>query len=78
MTLADRLMALSDHLGLERAHVATQMTGDVAGLAAAVAVPSRLAGLVLSVPPRLDATPFGAAGHRLLMIAGARGMTAGR
>ncbi len=74
MNLPDRLIALLDHLGLERAHVATQMTGDIAGLAAAH--PNRLAGVVLCVPSRLDPTPFAALPGRMLMIAGAHGMTA--
>ena len=74
MTLTERLLALWDHLGLQSAHVATQMTGDVAGLAASH--PDRLAGVVLCVPSRLDPTPFGPVARRLLMIAGARGMTA--
>ena len=74
MTLVERLIAMMDHLGLARAHVATQMTGDVAGLAAAA--PERIGGLVLCVPSRLDPTPFSALSSRVLMIAGARGMTA--
>ncbi len=74
MTLAERLITLMDHLGLARAHVATQMTGDVAGLAATA--PERMGGLVLCVPSRLDPTPFSAVSDRMLMIAGARGMTA--
>ncbi len=73
MTLTERLLALWDHLGIERAHVATAMTGDVAGLAAAA--PERIAGLTLCVPSRLDPTPFAAIAARMLMIAGARGMT---
>lgn len=34
MTLAQRLIALWDHPGLTAAHVATQMPGDIADLAA--------------------------------------------
>ena len=72
MTLTERLLALWDHLGIERAHVATAMTGDVAGLAAAA--PDRIAGLTLCVPSRLDPTPFTAMSARVLMVAGASGM----
>ncbi len=74
MTLTERLLALWDHLGIERAHVATAMTGDVAGLAAMA--PDRIGGLTLCVPSRLDPTPFAAMSERVLTIAGARGMTA--
>ena len=72
MTLTERLLALWDHLGIERAHVATAMTGDVAGLAAAA--PERIASLTLCVPSRLDPTPFAAMPARILMIAGTCGM----
>jgi SAM-dependent methyltransferase len=69
-----RLLALLDHLGLGRAHVATQMPGDIAGLAADFG--SRLAGIVLCVPTRLDPAAFAALSHRLLMICGEAGLTA--
>lgn len=68
-----RLVALLDHLGIGAAHLATQMTGDVAGLAAEA--PARLGGVVLCVPTRLDPGPFAALSRRILMIAGARGLT---
>ena len=35
MTPTERLLALWDHLGIGAAHVATQMPGDIAPLAAA-------------------------------------------
>lgn len=70
----ERLLAVLDHLGLARAHVATQMPADIAGIAADH--PDRLAGIVLCVPTRLDPTPFAAVGDRLLMIAGEHGLTA--
>lgn len=73
-TLTARLIALWDHLGLKTAHVATQMPGDVAGLARAH--PDRIAGLLLCVPSRLDPAPFAAVAERVVMISGARGMTA--
>lgn len=74
MTPTDRLLALWDHLGIGAAHVATQMPGDIAGLAAGFG--SRLAGIVLCVPTRLDPASFGAMPERLLMICGDGGLTA--
>ncbi len=74
MTLAERLTALWAHLGLEAAHVATQMPGDVAAFARTR--PDLVAGLLLCVPSRLDPAPFAAIAGRIVMIAGARGMSA--
>src|SRR5215831_18112113 len=74
MTPTERLLALWDHLGIGKAHVATQMPGDIAGLATAFA--SRLAGIVLCVPTRLDPANFEATPNRLLMISGEGGLTA--
>ena len=70
---AARLVALLDHLGIARAHVATQIPGDIAGLAASH--PERLAGIVLCAPVRLDPAPFVGLGERLLMISGEYGPT---
>ncbi len=69
----ERLLSLWGHLGIERAHVATQMPGDVAELAQRHS--ARIAGLTLCVPTRLDPAPFGSLGARLLMIAGAGGLS---
>jgi SAM-dependent methyltransferase len=69
-----RLLALWDHLGIRVAHVATQMPGDIAGLAAGFA--SRLGGVVLCVPSRLDPPPFERVADRLLMVCGERGLSA--
>lgn len=74
MTLTQRLIALWDHLGLAAAHVATQMPGDIADLAAAH--PGRIAGLLLCVPSRLDAWSFAGLAARVAMISGTSGMTA--
>src|ERR1044072_1043490 len=74
MTPTDRLLALWDHLGLGAAHVATQMPGDIAQLAAGFG--ERLAGIVLCVPTRLDPVSFAAMPERLLMISGESGLTA--
>jgi SAM-dependent methyltransferase len=72
--LNERLSSLWDHLGLGVAHVATQMSGDIADLASAS--PSRLGGVVLCVPTRLDPAPFPAVADRLLMVSGETGLTA--
>ena len=74
MTLTQRLIALWDHLGLAAAHVATQMPGDIADLAATH--PGRIAGLLLCVPSRLDAWSFAGLAARVAMISGTSGMTA--
>src|SRR5947207_12797781 len=68
-----RLVALLAHLGLARAHVATQIPADIAELAASH--PERLAGIVLCAPVRLDPAPFVGLGERLLMISGEYGPT---
>jgi ubiquinone/menaquinone biosynthesis C-methylase UbiE len=74
LTQGQRVLALMDHLGLARAHMATQMPGDVADIAALA--PERIAGLVLVTPSRLDAGPFEAVAQRLVMIAAEKGLTA--
>ena len=68
LTLAQRLAALWNHLGIRAAHVAAQMAGDVAALVADA--PERAAGVVLCVPSRLDPAPFAGIAGRVLMIAG--------
>jgi SAM-dependent methyltransferase len=71
---ADRLAALMDHLGLARAHVATQVASDVAGFAAQY--PQRIAGLVLCGATRVDPAPFAEVAPRVLMISGDKGPAA--
>ena len=73
-TPTERLLSLWDHLGLRAAHVATQMSGDVADLARTH--PERIAGLLLCVPSRLDPAPFARVAARMVMLSGERGMTA--
>src|ERR1019366_6874857 len=73
-TLTERLVSLWDHLGLNAAHVATQMPGDVADLARLH--PERISGLFLCVPSRLDPSPFATVAARTVMLLGQRGMTA--
>src|SRR6266567_1795477 len=72
-TSGARLVALLDHLGIARTHVATQIPADIADCAAIH--PARLGGIVLCAPVRLDPAPFAALGERLLMIAGEYGPT---
>jgi len=74
LTTAARLAALMDHLGLARAHVATQVASDVAGFAAQH--PERIGALVLCAPTRLDPAPFEKLAARLLLISGDKGLTA--
>ena len=73
LSTADRLVALLDHLGIGRAHVAGQIPGDMAGLAAAH--PERLGGIVCVTPIRLDPAPFACVADRMLLIAGEYGPT---
>ncbi|MBN8871725.1 MAG: methyltransferase domain-containing protein [Rhodospirillales bacterium] len=72
--LAERLLALWDHLGLEAAHVATQIPGDLAGFAAVAA--ARIAGLAFCVPTRLDPAAFQPVASRVLLIAAETGLSA--
>ena len=74
-TTVERFVALLDHLGLGRAHIATNIAGDIAGLAEAH--PDRLGGIVLCAPVRLDPEPFVPVASRVLMIAGEYGPTEG-
>ena len=73
-SLAERLAALWDHLGLGAAHVATQVPADISDFARAH--PERIARLILCVPTRLDPTPFLGVSGKVSLIAGDRGMTA--
>jgi ubiquinone/menaquinone biosynthesis C-methylase UbiE len=72
-TPTDRLVALLDHLGIARAHIASQIPSDMAGLAAAHA--DRLGGIVCVTPVRLDPAPFAKVAGQVLMIAGEYGPT---
>ena len=72
-SLTQRLRALFRHLGVKRAHIATQMPGDIAGLAGGD--PDRLGGVVLCVPTRLDPGSFVGVGDRMLAISGSSGLT---
>lgn len=74
-SLDQRLLSLWDHLGLAAAHVATQVPGDVAGFTRAC--PDRVSGVVLCVPVRLDPAGFTGVSERVLLVAGAFGLTNG-
>lgn len=71
--LAKRLVGLLDYLGIERAHFATQMPGDLTDFASQHAV--RIAGLAFVVPVRLDPAPFGAMSARTLILTGDSGVS---
>ena len=73
LAVADRLVALLDHLGIGRAHIASQIPGDMAGLAAAN--PERLGGIACITPIRLDPAPFAGVAGKMLMVAGEYGPT---
>jgi hypothetical protein len=73
VTPTDRLVALLDHLGIGRAHIASQIPGDMAGLVVAHA--DRLGGIVCVTPIRLDPAPFAGVADRMLLVAGEYGPT---
>lgn len=73
LTTAQRLLALMNHLGIEVAHVATQVPGDIVEFVGAAG--KRIGGIVLVAPTRLDAGPFAGVADRLLMISGDKGLT---
>ena len=74
MTLSDRIVAVLDALGIARAHVATQLAGDIAGLVAGHS--DRLGGVALVAPTRINPAPFATLGKRLLYIQPDGGMLA--
>jgi hypothetical protein len=74
VTPTDRLVSLLDHLGVGRVHIASQIVGDMAGLAAEY--PDRIGGIVCVTPVRLDPVPFERVADRVLMVAGEYGPTA--
>jgi SAM-dependent methyltransferase len=74
ISVADRLIQVLDHLGIERAHFAASMLADVTGLVHTY--PERIASLTLTCPPRLDPNVLRALGDRLLIIAGDQGRPA--
>jgi SAM-dependent methyltransferase len=73
VTPTDRLVALLDHLGIGRVHIASQIVSDMAGLAVEHA--DRLGGIVCVTPVRLDPAPFAEVADRMLLVAGEYGPT---
>jgi SAM-dependent methyltransferase len=74
LSATQRLIALMDYLGLDKAYFGTPIPRDISGIAAEH--PERLAGVVLCVPSRLDPAPFVDIADRVLMIAGEHGPAA--
>ena len=60
LSVAERLVQVLQHLGIERAHFAASLPADITGFAQAH--PERLASLTLVCPPRLDPRPLQALG----------------
>ena len=67
LTLTERIITVLDTHGIQRAHVATQVSGDIAALVAGY--PDRLAGVALVAPARVDPSKFRALADKLLYIA---------
>jgi SAM-dependent methyltransferase len=76
LPLAQRLLELFRHLGIERAHLAARNVAD--WHAFATAYPDRIASLSLVCPAALDLRPFPDLAKRLLVIGGDRGAAAER
>jgi ubiquinone/menaquinone biosynthesis C-methylase UbiE len=74
VSVADRLLQVLNHLGIEQAHFAASMLADVAGFVQAY--PERIASLTLICPPRVDPSALRPLGDRLLIIAGDQGRPA--
>ncbi len=72
MTVAERIAALLDRLGLDRAFIATQMPGDIAEFC--LAQPHRVGAVALVVASRIEPDAFRALANRLLMITGNSGI----
>ena len=72
MTPTERILAVLDALGIDRAHWATQSPGDIAHLVADH--PERVAGVTLTAPSRVDPHAFAPLAERLLYVSPAGGM----
>lgn len=74
LSLADRIAAVLDHLGIDRAHIVTQMPADIADF---VTEHRRRIGRVgLIAPPRVEPQAFQSFGGDLLYVAPEVGMLA--
>lgn len=74
--VADRILELLQHLGIERVHVAGAMPGDWRGLAMTGA--ARVSSLTLLCPTGVDATALAALASRVLVFHGDQGLAAER
>ncbi len=74
LTLTERLLALWNHLGLTKAHIATQIPGSVAGLIQAS--PDRVAGLLFNEPIGFDPAAFQGVAERVVILSGDGGISA--
>lgn len=75
-SVADRILELLQHLGMERVHVAGAMPGDWRDLAVTAA--DRVASLSLVCPTSVDATALATMASRVLVFHGDRGPAAER
>ena len=76
LPVAERLVQLLKHLGIERAHVAAAVPGDWRSLATSYA--DRLASLSLVCPTGFDPSAVSSMTSRVLVFHGDRGPTAER
>jgi SAM-dependent methyltransferase len=67
ISLTDRIRSVLDAVGISRAHVVAQLTGDIAGLVEGHS--NRLSGVAFVAPARIEPSGFSALGDRLLYIA---------
>src|SRR5215471_11869999 len=74
--IVDRIIQVLDHLGIQRAHIASAMPGDWQGLVTAFT--DRVASLSLICPTALAAGAAGPIAARLLLVHGDRGPTVDR
>ena len=71
-SVAERLDALLEHLGLNQVFMATQMPGDIAEFCAKR--PERVSGLALVIASRINPAAFAPLGDRVMVLAGESGI----
>jgi pimeloyl-ACP methyl ester carboxylesterase len=76
LPIAQRLLELFRHLGIEQAHFAARNVADWQEFA--TSYPSRIASLILLCPAALDMRPFTGLAARTLVITGDQGAAAER
>jgi len=74
LSVAERIVAVLDHLGVDRAHLVAQMPADIAGLVQQHG--QRVGRVGLIGPPRIDPLAFAGLGQDVLYIAPQDGMLA--